>query len=377
MAGNPRIDDLRKRLEREPGSRLFAQLAEELRKDGQFGDAIRIAREGLERHPSYPSARMTLGRALFDSGDVAGARREFEAVVKAAPDNLLAGRLLGECLEALGDPAGALERYRATLALSQAGDPLLSGRVAALERRQPRPGKVAPPPPSSVRAPAEEPPEAAVPEALVPDEPAPIPLASVDFPMELEAAYLQPVTSVAGVAPAGETEDPGEHLRIPLLPVEDAFELERSFEAPAGGRPAAPTVPARDAPGEAMPPRPRADEPTADADEPALEVEALLPDAFPDAVAPDDLASPTLAELYFSQGLTARAIEVYQRLLQREPNNQRARSRLDELRSQVAPAPAPEPGAPAAAGGPSEARRQAIQRTIIRLEEFRVALRKR
>ena len=32
MAENPRIEDLRRRLEKEPGSRVFAQLAEELRK---------------------------------------------------------------------------------------------------------------------------------------------------------------------------------------------------------------------------------------------------------------------------------------------------------------------------------------------------------
>ena len=45
MAGNPRIDELRKKLDKEPGSRLFAQLAEELRKDGDLEDAIRVARE--------------------------------------------------------------------------------------------------------------------------------------------------------------------------------------------------------------------------------------------------------------------------------------------------------------------------------------------
>ena len=54
MAGNPRIDDLRKRLEKEPGSRLFAQLAEELRKDGELEEAIRVAREGLQKHPTTP-----------------------------------------------------------------------------------------------------------------------------------------------------------------------------------------------------------------------------------------------------------------------------------------------------------------------------------
>ena len=31
MAGNPRIDELRKKVDKDPGSRLFAQLAEELR----------------------------------------------------------------------------------------------------------------------------------------------------------------------------------------------------------------------------------------------------------------------------------------------------------------------------------------------------------
>ena len=70
VAGNPRIDDLRKRIERDPQSRLFAQLAEELRKDGDLAEAIEVARAGLKtRHPSYPSARMTLGRALLDTGD--------------------------------------------------------------------------------------------------------------------------------------------------------------------------------------------------------------------------------------------------------------------------------------------------------------------
>ena len=75
VALNPRIEDLRRRLEKEPGSRIFAQLAEELRKEGDFAEAIRVSRSGLAQHPSYPSARMTLGRALFDSGDLAGGAR--------------------------------------------------------------------------------------------------------------------------------------------------------------------------------------------------------------------------------------------------------------------------------------------------------------
>ena len=134
MASNPRIDDLRKRLEKDPGSRLFAQLAEELRKAGELEDAILVSREGLQKHPAYPSARMTLGRALFDKGDLGGARAELEGVLKGAADNILASRLLAECLEGLGDLPAAMERYRQTLAMAP-GDRQIASKVSALEAK--------------------------------------------------------------------------------------------------------------------------------------------------------------------------------------------------------------------------------------------------
>ena len=107
-----RIDELRRRLERDPGSRLFAQLAEEHRKAGEHAEAIRVARAGLVQHPSYPSARLTLGRALLDSGDASGARVELEAALRDAPDNILASRFLGQALEALGELGPALVQLR-------------------------------------------------------------------------------------------------------------------------------------------------------------------------------------------------------------------------------------------------------------------------
>ena len=101
---NPRIEELRRRLDKDPASRLFAQLAEELRKEGELEDAIRISREGLQKHPFYPSARMTLGRALLDSGDLDAAKTEFETVLQAAADNLLARRFLEECQTRRANP---------------------------------------------------------------------------------------------------------------------------------------------------------------------------------------------------------------------------------------------------------------------------------
>ena len=129
-----RIDELRRRLERDPGSRLFAQLAEELRKHGELVEAIRVARAGLAVHTAYPSARLTLGRALLDSGDPSGARVELESALRDAPDNILASRYLAQARESLGDLRGAADQYRKTLLMAP-GDRQLLGALAAVEAR--------------------------------------------------------------------------------------------------------------------------------------------------------------------------------------------------------------------------------------------------
>jgi type II secretory pathway component HofQ len=94
----------------------------------------------------------------------------------------------------------------------------------------------------------------------------------------------------------------------------------------------------------------------------------------------DELTSSTLAELYFNQGFTDKAIEVYRQLLQREPGNERGRTRLAELEALERRLAEEEArAAPAAGGGPADAaakRRQAIERTIARLEGLLSALRK-
>ena len=129
-----RIDELRRRLERDPGSRLFAQLAEEHRKAGAYAEAVRVARAGLVQHPSYPSARLTLGRALLDSGDPAGARVELEAALRDAPDNILASRFLGQALDALGELGPALIQLQKTLKMAP-GDRQLESQIASLQTR--------------------------------------------------------------------------------------------------------------------------------------------------------------------------------------------------------------------------------------------------
>ena len=99
MADDSRIDDLRRRVRKDPASLAFAQLAEELRRAHRFLEAAAVCRAGLEIHPGYLSARVTLGRCLIDLNRLDDAERELEKVRDVAPENLVAVRALAEIQE--------------------------------------------------------------------------------------------------------------------------------------------------------------------------------------------------------------------------------------------------------------------------------------
>jgi Flp pilus assembly protein TadD len=134
MADNPRIEDLRRRVQKDPASIAFAQLAEELRRSGALQEAVDVSLAGLAIHPSYLSARVTLGRALLDLDRLDQAQTELERVLAGAPENLAARRGLGEIFSRRGVLGEALVHYRAALALAP-NDPDLEENVAALSRR--------------------------------------------------------------------------------------------------------------------------------------------------------------------------------------------------------------------------------------------------
>jgi hypothetical protein len=129
-----RIDDLRRRVEADPASIAFAQLAEEYRRAGQTEEAVRVSREGLTRHPGYLSARVTLGRALLDLGQLNDARTELQFVATEAPENLAAVRGLAEIFHREGDAASALEYFQRALSLAR-HDPELEEIVQQLSRQ--------------------------------------------------------------------------------------------------------------------------------------------------------------------------------------------------------------------------------------------------
>lgn len=140
MPDHSRLDDLRRRVEKDPASIAFAQLAEEYRRAGLLEQAVEVCRAGLAIHPGYLSARVTLGRALIELNQLEPAKQELEQVLRSAPENLAAIRGLAEIHHRNDDLPEALRHYRAALAIAR-NDPDLERTVEELARKvapQPR-----------------------------------------------------------------------------------------------------------------------------------------------------------------------------------------------------------------------------------------------
>lgn len=131
MTDLSRIEDLRRRVHADPASIAFAQLAEECRRAGQLSEAIDVCRQGLARHPGYLSARVTLGRALLQLGQLDTAQAELEHVRRLEPNNLPSLRTLGELHRTRGELQDALTCYRLALGMAP-NDPELDRAVADL-----------------------------------------------------------------------------------------------------------------------------------------------------------------------------------------------------------------------------------------------------
>jgi tetratricopeptide (TPR) repeat protein len=122
MAESTRLEELQRRVQRDPASISFAALAEEYRRLGLFHEAIETCRAGLLRHPSYPSARVTLGRALLEIGEYDDAAAELEQVLRVAPENLAAIRALADIHRRRGEIPESIERYTESVSATESAE---------------------------------------------------------------------------------------------------------------------------------------------------------------------------------------------------------------------------------------------------------------
>ena len=149
-----RIQDLKRRIDLDPGSRLFVALAEEYRKSGRLAEALSTLQQGLLSHPNYLSAQVALGRAHLESGQVTEAIATFSKVLGADPGNLVSAKSLADIYLSRGETVEAIKKYKLYRAIS--GDRTVDGVIARLDK------DLLPPPPPRASA---------IPDAPVPPPP--------------------------------------------------------------------------------------------------------------------------------------------------------------------------------------------------------------
>lgn len=104
------MDDIRAlsaQLAQDPGSLLFLRLGEALRRKGQLDAALRVAMNGLERHPHLADAHDLYARVLTDQRDYERAFDEWDMAVRIAPNHTGALKGLAFLYFKVGDVAQA------------------------------------------------------------------------------------------------------------------------------------------------------------------------------------------------------------------------------------------------------------------------------
>ena len=289
-----KIEELRFRLKTDPRSRLFYQLAEELRKAGQFAESEQVLRSGLEVYPAYLAAWVSLGRVLREQKNENGAVEALSKAMVLDPGNVVAARLLADSYRSLGDTVEAIKKYKLVHALMP-GDEDLKNTIEQLER------EINPPAPviaDSVPAAG----SFAV-SAAQDDRQAE---AFLDSPFDKTIPPFEESTGDDEPMLAAHDESPFEE------PAESATVAAMEIEQPSGMHIAA---------------APLEDE--ADVFEP------VVAEAAPPA---EDVANTlTMADLYERQGLVHDAQHIYENILAREPENAEVRAKLDALTPRVNP----------------------------------------
>jgi tetratricopeptide (TPR) repeat protein len=336
-------------LAEDPKSRAFAPLAEAYRKAGRLDDAIRTVETGLKIHPDYTGGLVVLGRVLYEKNELERSSEILQRAVKDAPDNYLAQKFYAKVLVDRGETEKAIVALEASYMLSPDDQEI----TELLEEARKKVVK-----PSTMDfADSEEAPEIEVP---APPPPRPLTVDGVELeplggefreigdgtdqallgaePVSMGDIKIESLTGFSGTEDTGGLEDEElpegmvsliqevEEIKEPVLSAdlvpEPVFVQEIELSVPVEEVLASPR--------QQPVPDPVTEEPLEIVPEPVVPepivpvIEPVIPETPPDtAVKQEDeeIATETLADLYAGQGLTEKALEIYNQLLVTRPDD--------------------------------------------------------
>jgi len=140
------IRELSSQLAQDPQSLVFLRLGEALRRKGQLDAALRVAMNGLERHPHLADAHDLYARVLTDKHDYEHAFDEWDMAVRIAPNHTGALKGLAFLYFKIGDIAQAeahLEQARKV----EPDDPTIDQAIAMVRGGHGPPSHTPPPAP--------------------------------------------------------------------------------------------------------------------------------------------------------------------------------------------------------------------------------------
>jgi tetratricopeptide (TPR) repeat protein len=134
MANPALIDELEKQFRDNP-RRVFARLANEYRKAGDYMRAIEICHAHVPQQPGYISGHIVLGQALYDAGEYDQAQQTFQTALSLDPENLIALRQLGDIARNRRDYREARSWYTRLLEVDPQNDEVVAqlGEIALAE----------------------------------------------------------------------------------------------------------------------------------------------------------------------------------------------------------------------------------------------------
>jgi tetratricopeptide (TPR) repeat protein len=330
-ADNEEIQRFEDQYRRNPDSLVFARLADACRKAGDPERALTLLRDGIQKHPDYPTAHLVRARSLVDLGRPAEAEESLRRVLELDAQNLVAMRDIAVLAEERGDPLEAVHWYEQIAALDP-GNPEAAEALDRLNDSLPStpPGLEPLPAPheewwssptleinddEAVEPAMYEVGEPDAPEAEVP-QPPPEP-DERQAPVELSADDLRPTWSDPDVV---IEEGAAAELDALAAELDAGMEADRAVDEPAVDEPAV-------------------DEP--DPDEGRARTTAWWFEDPADAEREDtdedgDLLTRTMADLYVKQGLLEDAAAIYRELLADRPDDDDLRRALRDVEGQLA-----------------------------------------
>lgn len=308
------IDFLSQKLSDNPQSPLFARLADLYLSKNQSSEALKLCEAGVQTYSSYATGYIVLGKCYLALNENSKARLAFTQALQLSPFNQLAQKYLSEI------PHTADERPRAT------EDEIVAASSSAVETQPALEAE-----PQVAASVVEE--EIVAPPSVAGEEITPTP--AVEEPVQVaEEIVAAPQAEEVVAAPQAAEVQPVEPTQFPNL---DDYIQQHSSNAAAEK-----LISLDEYLGHAV----SAPAPATELDTLATQLENAgrivpqepEPEASPKENLPPDamVITPTLAEIYASQGEYGTAIQAYEILILSKPNErERFEKRIKELQAKL------------------------------------------